>query len=206
MICIGIPGAGKTIISAIVIDHLQRSLQDDTTAGLAYIYFNYQSSHEQTYEMVLASLLRQLLKVCTDLPEEIFALYEHHNKTTTRPLAEELRESLRATVRFLPRTFIVLDALDEYYASNATGFHALINDIFDALALSTTSVIATSRPISEITSCFEGCILKEIRAHECDIEAYVDHRMHEILSGRITGNSRMQSLVKSEVLNATDGM
>jgi hypothetical protein len=41
LFCSGIPGAGKTMITAIVVDHLSTKFQKDASAGIAYIYCNY---------------------------------------------------------------------------------------------------------------------------------------------------------------------
>jgi Cdc6-like AAA superfamily ATPase len=40
--CPGIPGAGKTMLISIVIDHLLNTIQDESI-GIAYIYCNYRS-------------------------------------------------------------------------------------------------------------------------------------------------------------------
>jgi hypothetical protein len=41
LFCPGILGAGKTIITSIVIDHLWTEFQNDTKIGIAYLYYNY---------------------------------------------------------------------------------------------------------------------------------------------------------------------
>ena len=54
----GIPGAGKTIISSIVIDHLES--QPDGF-GIAYVYCDYRDHGKQTMANILGSILSQLL-------------------------------------------------------------------------------------------------------------------------------------------------
>ena len=46
--CPGIPGAGKTMMSSIVIDHLSAKIGNDAGIGISYIYCNYQRQQEQT--------------------------------------------------------------------------------------------------------------------------------------------------------------
>jgi hypothetical protein len=41
LFCPGIPGAGKTIITSIVIDDLFAKFQNDVSVGIAYIFCNY---------------------------------------------------------------------------------------------------------------------------------------------------------------------
>lgn len=46
MLCSGIPGAGKTIIAATVIDHLREKFRSDVGVSIAYVYFSYQPKQE----------------------------------------------------------------------------------------------------------------------------------------------------------------
>lgn len=45
--CPGIPGAGKTILSSIIINYLQESFGMEQDIGIAYIFCNYRQQHEQ---------------------------------------------------------------------------------------------------------------------------------------------------------------
>ena len=60
LFCPGIPGAGKTILTAIVIDDLTARFHGDQSIGIAYIYFNFRRQDEQKAERLLANLLKQL--------------------------------------------------------------------------------------------------------------------------------------------------
>jgi hypothetical protein len=60
LFCPGTPGAGKTILTSIVIDDLDTRFQSNTSVGIAYIYYNFRQQDEQKAEDLLASLLKQL--------------------------------------------------------------------------------------------------------------------------------------------------
>jgi hypothetical protein len=60
LFCPGIPGAGKTIITAIVVDCLCTNFQNDPSIGIAYVYCNFKRNYEQKLEDLLSSLLKQL--------------------------------------------------------------------------------------------------------------------------------------------------
>ena len=47
LFCPGIPGAGKTMIAAIVVDHLWKDFEGKNV-GIAYIYCNYKRQETQT--------------------------------------------------------------------------------------------------------------------------------------------------------------
>ncbi|KAJ6786496.1 hypothetical protein PWT90_09714 [Aphanocladium album] len=95
LFCPGIPGAGKTIISAIVIDNLITRFSDDKTIAVANIYCDYRRTQEQQAENLLASLLQQTAQGLPCLPECVSSLYQKHVKKRTRPSLEEISDTLR---------------------------------------------------------------------------------------------------------------
>jgi hypothetical protein len=58
LFCLGIPGAGKTILNSIVVEELAACFQNDKRIGIAYLYCNFRRQHEQKVEDLLASLLK----------------------------------------------------------------------------------------------------------------------------------------------------
>lgn len=62
LFCPGIPGAGKTTLTSIVIDNVTRGYQADSGIGIAYIYCDFRRQTEQTLGHFLATLLKQLAK------------------------------------------------------------------------------------------------------------------------------------------------
>src|SRR6202034_3115190 len=60
LFCLGIPGAGKTILTSIIVDDLITRFQNDPTVNIVYIYCNFQRKDEQKIDDLLASLLKQL--------------------------------------------------------------------------------------------------------------------------------------------------
>ncbi|KAK8104793.1 ankyrin repeat-containing protein [Apiospora kogelbergensis] len=113
LFCPGIPGAGKTIQTSIVIYHLNNRFLYDTSVGIAYIYCNFQRQAEQTVEYLLLNLLKQLAMSQHPLPSSVKDLYKRHRTRNTRPLLEEISATLAAISTSFSRTFIIVDALDE---------------------------------------------------------------------------------------------
>lgn len=85
LFCPGIPGAGKTIITEMVINHVQLGFQDDKSVGIAYIYLNFRRQDEQKTGDSLTSLLKQLSQRAPSLPENIRGLYDRHKRDEARP-------------------------------------------------------------------------------------------------------------------------
>ncbi|KAF8183290.1 hypothetical protein K438DRAFT_1144097 [Mycena galopus ATCC 62051] len=88
--CHGIPGAGKTVLASMVVDHLN----ENPNAGVACMYLNHKEAEDQTPAMLLSGLWRQLVhgRDIGPLPE---ALYEKHKEKKTKPsLHTQMRPSL----------------------------------------------------------------------------------------------------------------
>ncbi|KAK4213049.1 hypothetical protein QBC37DRAFT_423640 [Rhypophila decipiens] len=117
LFCPGIPEAGKTILTAVVIEYLINRYHNDPTVGIAYIYCNFRQTDKQTLDDLLASLLRQLAESLPPLPQPVTDLYERHKTKRTRPSTAELSKALQGINAF-SRAFVLVDALDECQTSN----------------------------------------------------------------------------------------
>jgi Cdc6-like AAA superfamily ATPase len=124
LFCPGIPGAGKTIATSIVVGHLQRTFQHDVRVGVAYLYCNFRRQENLTD--LLLSLLKQLIP--PSIPETVVSLYGRHQAKRTRPSFGEISEALHSIVASYSRAFIIIDALDECRLSD--GRHKLMPEIY----------------------------------------------------------------------------
>jgi len=53
LFCPGIPGAGKTILTSIVVNELEKRFQNDGSTALAYLYCNFNRQDEQNLKICL---------------------------------------------------------------------------------------------------------------------------------------------------------
>ncbi|RYP18976.1 hypothetical protein DL767_009724 [Monosporascus sp. MG133] len=60
LFCPGMPGAGKTILTSVVIKHLWDTFQNDPTIAIAYIYCNFRQQYEQKIGDLLSTRLGEL--------------------------------------------------------------------------------------------------------------------------------------------------
>jgi Cdc6-like AAA superfamily ATPase len=204
LFCPGIPGAGKTMITSIVVEHLWTRFQNDATIGIAYIYCNFRRQVEQKPTNLLSSLLKQLVQEQPSIPERIKSLYEQHKDKQTRPSFDEVSKALHSVVTNYSRTFIIVDALDECEVSDG-GRRMLLSEIFNIQAKTGASFFATSRFIPEITKEFEASITLEIHASDGDVRRYLDGKMLR-LRPFVSRNLILQGEIKSEIMKAIDGM
>ncbi|KAJ5988304.1 hypothetical protein N7481_003514 [Penicillium waksmanii] len=202
MFCPGMPGAGKTIISSIVIDHLDQEFQADPTIGIAYVYCNFKRQDSQNGKDLLASLLKQLAAQCQPFPDSVKELYEYHEARRTRPSTEKASKVLLGIVATFSKVFIIVDALDECQASEREHF---LSEVFNLQTQQSVNIFATSRFISNIMDQFQDALSLEIRATDEDVGMYLEKHMGN-LRPIVRENRQLQEEIRTSILHAVDGM
>ena len=205
LFCPGIPGAGKTMIAAAVIDELHSLFEDDTSVSVLYIYCNFRRQLEQRPIDLLANMLKQLTQKSSSVPQSIDHLYKHHQKGRTRPSTNEICQALQSVVRAHSKTFIIVDALDECEAADGA-LQRFISELFDLQAKTQANLLVTSRFIPDIERCFEGRSTKlEIRASDEDLKRYLDGSMLK-LPRFVSRSADIQREIKTAIIKAATGM
>lgn len=204
LFCPGIPGAGKTILTSIVVEELISRFQNSESIGVAYVYCNFKRQREQRAEDLLASLLKQLARGRSSLPDHVRFLYDKHRVKQTRPSLDEISRTVHSIAAIYSRIFIIIDALDECQVSEGCRTRFL-DKIFDLQDKCGISIFATSRFIPEILEKFKGSVSLEIRGSAEDVRRYVDGHISQLPSfvGR---NPDMKEEVASGIVKAVDGM
>lgn len=207
LFCPGIPGAGKTILTSIVIDHLGIRFPNSSKVGIAYLYCNFRRQHEQTIEHFLASLLKQLVQQLSFTPEVVKKLYDSHKLKCTRPLCTELSKTLLSVLsdrKIYTRTFIIIDALDE--CSTLGGCQKqLMSEIFRFREKARTNLFATSRFSDEIAHRFHGALRMTIQATKGDLATYLNEQMRLQQQPDIF-DSDIRDVATSNIIEAANGM
>jgi len=202
LFCPGIPGAGKTILTSIVVDYLYSRRQRDPNIGIAYLYCNFQRKYEQKIDDLLASLLKQFIQEQSSVPDSVKTLYNQHKDKRTRPSLDEISKTLNSVITYYSRVYIVVDALDECQVSGECRSR-LISEIFNLQAKTRANLFATSRLIHNITEKFKGSISLEIRASDEDVLKYLDDRISHS-EPKILKHYREE--IKTEITKAVSGM
>jgi hypothetical protein len=209
LFCPGIPGAGKTMLTAIAIEALTTfySQTPGETVGIAFVYCNFRRRDEQTADQLLANVLKQLSRQRPSLPEPLKELWAKHQERQTRPSSDEISKLLRLTASPFSRLFIVVDAVDECQASDGcrARFLAEIRSVQKELG---ANVFVTSRFIPEIVDHFRGIsgsVTLEIAASREDVERYIEGNMVQ-LPAFVQRNTKLQADIKDSISVAVDGM
>lgn len=202
LFCPGIPGAGKTILTSVVVDFLLSKFANKQGIGIAYIYCNFR----QQYDLgdLLTSVLKQLTQCRSCLPDCVKSLYDHHKTRRTRPSIDEILESLQSVVPAYSRTFIIVDALDECQSADMCRYRFL-KELFSLQTRYGINIFATSRFIPEIEKSFETSLSMEIRASQNDITTYLNSHLDR-LPPFVRTNELLQHEIMEVIAEVVDGM
>ncbi|KAF5245195.1 hypothetical protein FAUST_1850 [Fusarium austroamericanum] len=163
LFCCGMPGAGKTITTAITIEYLHSKFKDDPTVGVAYVYCSYQKRDQQTPQDLFTSFLKQLALSLSSFPKAMQELYKKNHNGRERPSFEDIMETLYKVVDVFSTTFIIIDALDEHNSWDTFLSHVILLQ-----KQTTANVFITSRPKPALSDEIKGCLMHDIQADEED--------------------------------------
>jgi nucleoside-triphosphatase THEP1 len=203
LFCPGIPGAGKTIITAIVIDYLQSNFRDDQSTGIAYIYCDFRRRDKQKAEDFLAILLKQLAQRQSSLLASVKVLYDKHQKDRTRPSLNEISRTLLSVAATYSKVFIVVDALDECQTSDNSQTRFL-EEIFKLQSNVVANIFATSRLSKEISNSFSKSLSLTVSATQEDILTYLNAKISLVQFDLV--DDEMKDMIRRGVLEAAEGM
>ena len=204
LLCRGIPGAGKTTLASIAIDHLQGTLRHEDIP-VVYIYCDYRKQEEQTPINLMASILRQLLQHRTSVPDIVTKSYHHHVSSETRPDIGETVNMLKILLAEFAQTYVVVDALDELSASGGQVRKDLLTNLRSLQKFHNLNCMMTSRSNPQIDHQLQGSLFLEIRASNEDIKKYVYGNMGD-LTKSAQNNPKLQEVIANSIVDVVDGM
>jgi hypothetical protein len=203
LFCPGIPGAGKTMMAAITVEHLLGTVKCNTI-GVAYLYCNYKLQTEYTTVSLLAAILKQLAQGRPSAAEPVVRLFNNHSSQKTRPSLGEVLGALQSIIASYSSVYLVIDALDECTTREDTR-----KQLFDRLrSLQSDAdlrILVTSRKIPKIIKQFASEPTLEVRASEADIRQFLKEQMYK-LPDFVQCDDALQRLVQEKIAGAADGM
>ncbi len=202
LFCPGIPGGGKTFMTAIVVDTLHRRFAGPTV-GIAVLYCNYKMREEQNARTFLAGLLGQLLKREHTESPHTQSLVEKCKKAKTRPTFDELAVILQLALKTYETVFIVIDALDE---CRSTEWQQLTSQLRKLqVQLPSLRLMVTTRPQLVLGAEFQDVVRVDIRAHEADLRRYINRQLPR-LSKHVVQTAGLKEEVIKGIIRAAKGM
>jgi Cdc6-like AAA superfamily ATPase len=203
LFCPGIPGAGKTMMAAIAIDHLY-STTSGNDIGITFLFCSYKTQTDQSASSLFAALLKQLVQSRPDIVALVIQMYELYSKRGRRPPLDDILQTLHSVCSAYTTVYIVVDALDE--CADGDGDRSRLVDMLRGLQARTgVRLLFTSRFIPEITQKFQSTPILEVRASEEDVRRFVAGQIPR-LSSCIQRDDELRCAVQNKIVEAVDGM
>jgi len=197
--CPGIPGAGKTVFAAAILEYLEQNFASQYV-GLAFVYCDHKEKSVQASSSLIASLLRQLVELKEEIPEVILESYKQRQKRKLRLKAHEYVDLLHSVATSFSRVFIVVDALDECDEANGSRGR-LISDL-EGLP-PTVQVLHTSRFLPDLERRFVAACQVEIQASDEDVRTYLRNRIEQ--EGRLSKHVQADASLGDDIVAAIAG-
>jgi hypothetical protein len=206
----GIPGCGKTILSSTIIEHLLQYCHDDTSMVMAYFYFDFNDTQKQDPELMLRSLLCQLLQSSVGIPKGVDALFSSCENGKRQPPLHMLLEVTRQAMQEFTQVYVILDALDECTQRSE------LMDMLETVArwqLDNLHLLMTSRKERDIETCLESyvreedtvCLQRDVV--DQDIQRYVQQRLRDKKSlAKWTKDAAISQEVEDALMRGAHGM
>jgi hypothetical protein len=200
--CWGVPGAGKTVLASIIIDHLVNEFKTDNV-GLAWVYIDYREQDLQTMETLFADLLRQLVQTRGKISDSIIKSVGVSWREA-KPSLGEYQTLLQEELAQFRKTFVIIDALDELPTKSLR--KVLISELrrLDPAI----HLLVTSRPLQDVGDMLGNECQIEIRARNEDVILYLESLVQgsDNLRGHIEADPSLQDFMKNFVSQSADGM
>ncbi|KAK6977277.1 ANK-REP-region domain-containing protein [Favolaschia claudopus] len=199
--CSGIPGAGKTVLASLVVDHLTSAHTKNPEIGIACIYFNHKETQVQTLENLLAALWRQLVFKQPLGPAS--DLYAQLVEKKTKPTSTETQKVLLHALQRFKQIYFIIDAVDEHSEQEWHTLAGILTKLSKNIRL-----LITARPHVAPNVVFSQMAVLEIRASKKDLEVYIKAQMEALphLSQHIADNREIETKIFSVLCNSVDGM
>jgi hypothetical protein len=155
---------------------------DDTSIVTAYFYFDFNDTQKQDPELMLRSLLCQLVQRLVVIPKGVDALFSSCENGQRKPSLHALLDVTQQVAQEFAHVYIILDALDECTQ------RLELTDMLRTVAgwqLNNLHLLMTSRKERDIETSLESYVRKEDAVClqrdvvDKDIQRYVEQRLRD---------------------------
>ena len=193
--CPGNPGAGKTIITSIAVNHIIESINGRRDA-VVYIYCDYANKETRSIGNLLGSMVRQLImqtshaEIVSELRAFLGQIAKNRNMTE-----DELSSWTENLSRNFDVVYIFIDALDEIPEMSRDSLLTRLQQ----LSSGNIRIFLTGRPHIEVEAIIPQAVTAEIAAIDWDITNYLKSKIEE--SKRLVRIAAKDPELKQQILD-----
>jgi hypothetical protein len=208
--CSGIPGGGKSVLAASIIEECLQRNGNDPDKAVAYFFCTYRELPSQDPCPILSSVCMQLalqneeaFEILQEAHDELYNSYLH-----TQPTSERLAEVLQRISACFNRVYLIIDGLDECGDHTEASVMSLAqiaasqkDDVINMALLSRDEVVI--RQIIEED--FEHI---EIEARTEDVQLYVASELSQrVIKRRLRiRDPTLKDLIMTRLIEGAKGM
>jgi Cdc6-like AAA superfamily ATPase len=195
----GFAGAGKTVLSAVVIgDLLERSKKEQFC--LLYYYFNFQDSNKTKLSGLYDSLIRQLLAQKPTGYQSVQRLCERTN--IGHPTEKDLVRLIEELLTQAGTVYLAIDGADEFECSEFGGLVRVLEDI-KSHGATRIRIFLTSRDATPLRGLYDIEIRVSEDKNKEDIKIYAQGRLDQMSAKRVMSHDLQSRLINRVVENAS---
>lgn len=215
-------GSGKTILSSAIIDRIKSRTQDSGCGSLAFFYFSFQDHQRQDVHTLKRSLLVQIVQqICHAksrgldgkksfyIPKAFSALHELYYPSAD-PAIEEVERTLLGALQDSPKTYIVVDAVDECLTLSDRLAAIECLEWISSNASCDVHVLFTSRPEADISDAFSRTSIRKdiVQFDPLQIDADISSHVSRLMECQPyqRWSVGLKSKVKTHLSSRADGV
>ncbi|KAH6908058.1 hypothetical protein BKA70DRAFT_1483308, partial [Coprinopsis sp. MPI-PUGE-AT-0042] len=194
----GMPGAGKTTLASVVIQHSEDCAQASSDICVGFVYCRY--TEPMKVRDILAALARQLLERYPHLLLVVEPLYAKHDLQITKPTQSELIDVICKICSSFRIARLFIDGLDEAIYDEQF-------DLLDTLKSVPANFFITSRPLIRLKDVLPGVTMFDIAAQNADIELLVSQHIQRYPDLReVLAEEEQRGRVIKKICQSSHGM
>lgn len=201
----GIPGAGKSVLSATIIDHI--STQRTGHVALAFFFCEYFNTTTQTCRNIFGSIVRQLALQnpnAFEILEEFFNDQTDLGQLDFNPEDDELLNLIVQMSTKFDSTIVVIDGLDECQENRATVVKSLAQ--LSCGGIGSIKTLFASRKESDIEECLTSFDSLPIAASKADVRLYVAAQLRMRFRKMCEKDPALSEQILNVLVNKSEGM
>ncbi|KAL8728294.1 MAG: hypothetical protein Q9181_005397 [Wetmoreana brouardii] len=204
----GIPGAGKTVLAATIIEEALRT--SSPNHAVAFFYCDYKDPATQNPSLILGSLIQQLAKQDEQSFEKVQNFCDTRNPNYSGNFdydCQELRDLIHDIILSFDHATIIVDGLDEC-GTNATEVTELLASLNPKDTATNIKTLFLSREEVDISECLGHYVHVAIAARSSDLRLYVGAELDSRVRKkklRIRDNS-LKDYIMEKLVEGADGM
>lgn len=199
----GTPGSGKTVLSSTIIEDLLRHCTGNPGKAVAYFYIDFNDPEKQNPELMIRSLIFQLLQQSTKV--SVKTLSSSYLNIQQRPALDALLELLQRVVEESIQSYVVIDALDE--CTERAGLISLLMTMVEWRHKKLHILVTSRREVDiEKSLCIFANIGIQSTSVDSDIRSYVHQRSINNRTVHFREDSNLRDDVEKAVTEGAHGM